>query len=486
MTRALRLASVLILCCLGTFAHADSLYEAGKLRWLATDYPPAYDKLGEFRREPFGRRPEVDYMLGTSGCRMTGKEEWGARVLRYTLYNYPLVDGSRALVRRELALCQAATSPLGPMTANAQMVDSFVAAGASGSGKMWAPADRVNPVLTYPARHVRALPAQELELRRVPLGQPEKATAMVRKLAPNLRSVAVTERFVLASSANHTANELRQIGEHLTRYLGFLGRVYDIDLPDRYIAIYLVPSMGELRKLALSLHGLDMGANSPIIGYTYRDDESAVAVIVGTGTGTLFHELFHLSAHRQFGDIPQWLDEGIASLYEVSAFYGDTLLGEPNWRGKVIQKASTPQPTVEEVVTSNWFPFDVQELRNDADGVGRATMELSLQMAINRYFILYLQERGLLPTVYAAFRDRDIRNSADDPAVDAIRRLEAATGEPLITLEGEFIPWLNRVLQSGIRRDRVPDLRVRKYEPPLQDLEPLGESESPKPAPPRP
>jgi len=159
------------------------------------------------------------------------------------------------------------------------------------------------------------------------------------------------------------------------------------------------------------------------------------------------------------------------------------LLGEPNWRGKVIKMAGSRRPTVQEVVTSNWFPFDVQELRNDADGVGRATMELSLQMAINRYFVLYLQERGFLPTIYAAFRDREIGTSADDPTADAIRRLEAVTDQPVTTLEREFTQWLNRVLQSGIDRGRMPDLSIRKYEPPLQDAQPPIEDQSPKPRP---
>lgn len=454
-------------------AQAEPLYEAGKAHWLAAEYQPAYDALLDFRQQPYGRRPEVDYMLGTSGCRMAGKQQWGARVLRYTLYNYPLVESSRALVKRELALCQAATEPLGPLAASQPGIDSFVAAGASGSGKLYAPADRANPVLTYPARRVRELPPGELVARRIALDQADAAIAMVKRLAPGLPSVATSARFVLASSAGHSSEQLRQIGRQLARYLDFLQRTYQIELPDRYIAIYLVPGPADLGKLARSLHGLDMGPHSPTIGYTFRDDQSAVAVVSGMGIGTLFHELYHLTVHRGFGDIPQWLDEGIASLYEVSAFYGDALLGEPNWRGKVIDLFAPPQRrSVRQIISSDWFPFDVQELTRDTDGVGRATMALSLQMAVNRYLMLYLQERGLLPTVYSAFRDRDPGNVLDDPALDTVARFEGVVGQPIDAFSRDFERWLDQVQKQGLKRNAAPDLSIRKYEPPPPPAQP--------------
>ena len=41
---------------------------------------------------------------------------------------------------------------------------------------------------------------------------------------------------------------------------------------------------------------------------------------------------FSISCSRNnFGDIPPWLDEGMASLYEVSEVSGNHILGLPNW-----------------------------------------------------------------------------------------------------------------------------------------------------------
>ena len=56
---------------------AQAQYETGKQQWLQQVYPDAYSILLDYRKEPFGRRPEVDFMIGTSACRMLCCRDWG-------------------------------------------------------------------------------------------------------------------------------------------------------------------------------------------------------------------------------------------------------------------------------------------------------------------------------------------------------------------------------------------------------------------------
>ena len=64
-----------------TSAGAQSTsFSTGKAHWLGSRYPQALPPLKAARVEPNGRNAEVDYMLGTSGCRIAAQRRWGARV----------------------------------------------------------------------------------------------------------------------------------------------------------------------------------------------------------------------------------------------------------------------------------------------------------------------------------------------------------------------------------------------------------------------
>lgn len=446
MTVRIFLTLLLLFFCHNISAAESSLL-TGKQHWLAGEYAAAVTVLLEHRQQAYGRTAEVDYMLGTSACRIQGRQEWGSRVLNLMLYNYALDSASRQVVQNEMQRCQQ-TDAL-PAVAAAGTIGTLLVAGASGQGKMYYALGQENSLLSYPARRVRDIAATEFASRLFTAEQQEAAVSKVRTLVPNFK-VHASGRFVLATQSGHQPAELDRIAAGLERYFDFLQRYYQIARPNNLVTIYLVPSPHDLRKLAEQIHGL--AVNPATIGYTFRDDQSAIALVSGVKTGTLFHELFHLSVRRQFGDIPQWLDEGIASLYEVSAFHQDRLLGEPNWRGEILKRFGDNMPTLERIITSDWFPFDVTELERDQDQVGTSTMELAVHAAANRYFILYLQEQGKLAAVFQTFRDREPDDFPADPKRDAIARVEAVLQQPLADTQRAYATWLRRVLTHGLPR----------------------------------
>ncbi|NQV24597.1 MAG: hypothetical protein HQ518_09540 [Rhodopirellula sp.] len=159
-------------------------------------------------------------------------------------------------------------------------------------------------------------------------------------------------------------------------------------------------------------------------GYYIRTDRRIV-VNVGTGDGTLAHELTHALGHVDFPDMPEWFDEGLASLYEEADFSDDGLRlnGLSNWRLNHLLNAMQKRRlgTLESLISS-------REIREERQAV---------EYAHARYFCLYLQERGLLPFFYRKFRDR----AGSDPS--GLRTLCEILGtENLDPIDRNFRQWV--------------------------------------------
>ncbi len=60
---------------------------------------------------------------------------------------------------------------------------------------------------------------------------------------------------------------------------------------------------------------------------------------VGTGTGTLVHELTHALIKPDFPQVPSWFNEGLASLFEQCTLDNGDICGLPNWRLPDLQNA---------------------------------------------------------------------------------------------------------------------------------------------------
>lgn len=426
----------------------------GKRHWLASRYGEALPPLTAFRVERYGRTAEVDYMLGTSGCR-TGRREWGARVLNFVLYSYPLTAPSRATVAAERDRCRRG-GVLGPLAADARRaIGTAIVAGAAARGKIYNFGNR--SVAAYPARRTRELTPTELESRLVPIGQSSRITEVLESFAvPNSR-VMVVGRYAFVTTAGQSDDELNRLRAQLDRFVDFLASEYELVVPDRYITIYLLPTISAVQQVAARVHGLDVSPST--LGYGFQDDLSAVGLVSRTESGTLLHELFHLLVRASFGDIPQWLDEGVAALYEVADERSGRFVGLPNWRGRVLQQRWTTRPPLLDVISSPWFAFDQVEAAQEEYALPLERMAEHLATA--RYFVLYLQERGTLGRVFRAFRTRD-PGASDDPGQAAVALVERELG-PIANLQADYDRWLEGVVReprrsnAGAAAQTLPD-----------------------------
>ena len=80
--------------------------------WRAERYAEVLPRLIEHRKRPYGRNVQVDYMIATSACRVSGMDDLGAKLLQYILVAYSLEANARKLVSEELSHCQKRPEPI--------------------------------------------------------------------------------------------------------------------------------------------------------------------------------------------------------------------------------------------------------------------------------------------------------------------------------------------------------------------------------------
>jgi hypothetical protein len=145
-------------------------------------------------------------------------------------------------------------------------------------------------------------------------------------------------------------------------------------------------------------------------GY-YSSAHKALVMNIGTGGGTLVHEIVHPFIEANFPDCPAWFNEGLASLYEQSGEVNGKIHGFTNWRLAGLQRAirNKVNPTFKTLLatTDNEFYAD----------------ETGVYYAQARYLCYYLQQKNLLVRFYQGFT----KNSAKDPS--GYKTLQTVLGE---------------------------------------------------------
>jgi hypothetical protein len=174
--------------------------------------------------------------------------------------------------------------------------------------------------------------------------------------------------------------------------------------PDKPITVLLFSGEQSYNRYAQQLYG-DEGIS--VYGY-YKPHLRTLVMNIGTGGGTLVHELTHALIDFDFPRVPAWFNEGLASLHEQCHIRPDEtgIDGLVNWRLDGLQKA-----------------LAAGRLRSLASLIGdddfRGPQETT-NYAQARYFCLYLQERGLLEKFYRRFR----ANQQHDPlGVQAVAQI---------------------------------------------------------------
>lgn len=191
--------------------------------------------------------------------------------------------------------------------------------------------------------------------------------------------------------------------------------------PDRILEIWLFKDETSYYGNTLALFGEK--PDTPYGYYTAEHD--ALIMNIGTGGGTLVHELVHPFVEANFPDAPAWLNEGLGSLYEQCAERDGRIVGLTNWRLPGLQEAirKGEVPSFRKTMSASRYTF--------------YELDPGTNYAQSRYLLYYLQEKGLLRKYYREFRaHRD-----DDPTGYAT--LKAVLGrEDMAAFQRDWESWI--------------------------------------------
>jgi hypothetical protein len=245
----------------------------------------------------------------------------------------------------------------------------------------------------------------------------EQAARLRFRLAPHC-TVRVYEPLVMASDLPE--GELAAwYQETIEPGMQTLRNMYFAAPAEEPITVVLCASTESYQHWGRTLFGED---GATVYGY-YKRPQRTVISNASTGRGTLLHELTHALFDCDFPQVPDWFNEGLASLNEEVRMHADgrALEGLPNWRLPILQRAIQQErlATIQQLVEGDFRGGDE-----------------AVRYAHARYLCLYLQHRGVLREYYAQFRSRQ----PIDP--QGIATLQAVLGRrEWDEIETEFRAW---------------------------------------------
>jgi hypothetical protein len=376
-------------------------------------------------------------MLGTGDCRMNLRDEGFNRLMGMT-QRYDLSPNVHKLISNELKTCGKQNGvPADIANVNKGVAGVWVRGKESSYFKE---NPKQKSLYTYTPRSMGATDIAAMQARMVPIGDEQKIKDNLTRLAPVGARTKLIGNFAIISSAGQTDAQLTTIATRMNAYLDFLEKQYGVIRPETYMTVYLVANNSQLRKIANKNHNLDVSATT--LGYHYPHDQSVVAVESGTLTGTLQHELFHMLVRSNFGDVPLWLDEGIAELYEQTngPEQNGRFVGVKNWRGSNVLVKSWPyHPKLIDVISKPWSVTDSISSIEPETTSSSASYAAASNFAIARYFALWLQHTGKLVPVYQAIQAIELDQNKD-PIAAQINAIEKVIG-PLAEAQVKFNQW---------------------------------------------
>jgi hypothetical protein len=234
----------------------------------------------------------------------------------------------------------------------------------------------------------------------------ERADALADRYGKRGFTVLVEPPFVVIGDEDAAA--VRRHAEGTVRWaVERLERDYFAAHPASIIEVWLFGDDDGYRRWAKQL--FDDEPDTPY-GY-YSPEHEALVMNIGTGGGTLVHEIVHPYMATNFPACPSWFNEGLGSLYEQCGDREGHIWGFTNWR----------LPALQEAIRARRVP-PTKTLCDTGDR-GFYDDDPGTNYAQARYLCMWLQEQRALVRYYHDF----VAAAASDPS--GFETLRAAVGE---------------------------------------------------------
>ncbi|MES2797602.1 MAG: hypothetical protein V4683_16665 [Bacteroidota bacterium] len=424
------------------------------------EFKRAYDEAIALRKQPYGKNFQVDYILTKCICE-TGNTTKAKKCFEL-LNSYPLNKKMKDFLVTEQKNClesdEIADIEINDLIALITNIKDNNPKAVS-RGKMGYVLDCKGEGNNRNAGDYSLkinTKEEELTQRVFQLEEKEAASKYYREMLGYIYDVKITGRFILITKEEHqkTDANLDKAAINLEKAYKFYTEEFGLNPPDKLIAVYLMGDKPSLKEVALKVHGLVLpDAN---IGYSSIGDLSILGTSSSQAIGTMYHELFHLFVRADIGDIPAWLDEGIASLYETSTWVGNKLKGDViNWRKVVISEflKTAPNRSLQYVIDKNWKAFTLNESNDLCD--------ISINYAYAKHFAIFMQEKNMLKTVLNQFKEREnvFVDSVFNNTTD-IELLEKAYHKNIYAIQDDFESWFKVTYNLELnRKNALNELR---------------------------
>jgi len=271
------------------------------------------------------------------------------------------------------------------------------------------PASQAMPVAAVaPQNPGEPAPEAETEpVRRAPTDEELAARAAeLRRHVPRGFHVVIERPFVVIGNQSRAVVERHAHGT-IRSAVQRLKKDYFTQDPEEIIDVWLFGDGPSYRRYARELFG-----HTPDTPYGYYTEVyNALVMNVGTGAGTLIHEIVHPFMRANFEGVPPWFNEGLASLYECSTTRNGSIWGLTNWRLRGLRR---------EIARGGLPSFETLMAKDEDAFYGDTAGD---NYAESRYLLQYLQEKGLLKAYYHAF------HAASEKDPTGYETLKAILGE---------------------------------------------------------
>jgi hypothetical protein len=278
----------------------------------------------------------------------------------------------------------------------------------------------------------------ELESRLFSINQKKNAIQKLRNILNASYKIDTSGRYVFVTLKKFSLDSVSSTAARLEEAYRFFVSYYNLRPPDKLLTVYILNDQQALRQAAQLVHGIQLP--DPNIGYSNLSDLSLLGLGDGKHLGTMYHELFHLIIRTDLGDIPAFLDEGIASLYSVSSWNNGKLIGDHRpWRLDELKEARFATdillkiPSLDKLINYSWDEFDGQETKN--------VCQVAVNYALSNFLMIYLQEKNLLRELVTAFKDRPFVPADNADPKSNLQIFEEVTKDSIIGFTEKFDLW---------------------------------------------
>lgn len=406
---------------------ADTKFEHLERMWKAEEYERLIPELIIYQEEVThpGVRLLVDYMLGTSMCRVAGYENEGYELLDLIPYIYRHVsEYNYRLILTEKSNCSHSPRTVARL--------SYEPPGVSGKGGSESISRR--DLEHSEKRFTDRIREYNSRLYEIDKGIPLDIENKIKQYIGRNYNTVVYKHFIVAGIL--TRHELIEAGKILEATLSRFLKQFNMAAPKFYTTVYLIPTSDQMVAFAKAHHEIDIPPT--MWGYTFAYDSSVVIKTSG-GMGTVGHEIFHALLNYNFPESPPWLNEGYSALFEEFRWEDNRMVGtyrSDHWRIKYLKQYPRRRPSISALVSMDWRQFD-------APGSWQVERR-HINHTTAKFFAMYLQNRQRkLEEVFHVFRNTDFKRGAGTAASKYLKALEGALDNtPITEIEKDFRDWL--------------------------------------------